>query len=269
VEQLLDQGSVYVVDADLKSYFDTIPKAELMACVREKVSDSRVLRLIEMFLEQGVMDGLREWTPETGTPQGAVLSPLLANIYLNPLDHMIAEAGFAMVRYADDFVILCATRESAERALALVQCWVQDNGLTLHPTKTKIVHANSTGFEFLGYRFRGRYRAPRNKSLKKFNDAVRAKTKRNNANSLPDICKSLSFHLRGWFNYFRHCTGTVYRDLDQWIRDRLRGILRRRKRRRGRARWVDHQQWPIAYFDVLGLYSLSLAHTRFVQSSMG
>ena len=137
VEELLKAGYVYVVDADLKSYFDTIPKPRLMARLREKVSDSRVLRLVEMFLEQGVMDGLREWTPETGTPQGAVLSPLLANIYLNPLDHLLAEAGFAMVRYADDFVILCKTREDAERALALVQQWVAENGLTLHPTKTQ------------------------------------------------------------------------------------------------------------------------------------
>jgi group II intron reverse transcriptase/maturase len=102
VEELLNAGHVYVVDADLKSYFDTISKPRLMAHLRQKVSDQRVLRLMEMFLEQGVLDGLREWTPETGTPQGAVLSPLLANIYLNPLDHLLAEAGLALVRYADD-----------------------------------------------------------------------------------------------------------------------------------------------------------------------
>ena len=98
VEALLREGKVYVVDADLKSYFDTIPKDRLCARLREKVSDSRVLRLVEMFLNQGVMDGLSEWVPEEGTPQGAVLSPLLANIYLNPLDHLLAGAGFAMVR---------------------------------------------------------------------------------------------------------------------------------------------------------------------------
>ena len=143
VEELLAAGNVYVVDADLKSYFDTISKPRLMARIREKVSDSRVLRLVEMFLEQGVMDGLREWTPETGTPQGAVLSPLLANIYLNPLDHLLADAGLAMVRYADDFVILCKTREDADRALALVQRWVAENELTLHPTKTRIVDART------------------------------------------------------------------------------------------------------------------------------
>ena len=137
VEQLLNSGYVYVVDADLKSYFDTIPKPRLMARLREKVSDRRVLRLLEMFLEQGVLDGLREWTPETGTPPGAVLSPLLANIYLNPLDHLLEDARFALVRYADDFVILCQTPEDAATALILVQRWVAESELTLHPTKTK------------------------------------------------------------------------------------------------------------------------------------
>ena len=143
------------------------------------------------------MDGLREWTPETGTPQGAVLSPLLANIYLNPLDHLLAEAGFAMVRYADDFVILCRTREDAERALALVQRWVAENELTLHPTKTKIVDARTEGFDFLGYHFRGKLRLPREKSLKKFKDAVREKTKRTNGQCMPFVCATLSSQLRG------------------------------------------------------------------------
>ena len=136
-----------------------------------------MLRMVEMYLEQGVMDGLREWTPETGTPQGTVLSPLLANIYLNPLDHLLADAGLAMVRYADDFVILCKTREDAEKALELVRRWVAENDLTLHPTKTKIVDAGTEGFDFLGYHFRGKLRLPRDKSPKKFKDAVRDKTK--------------------------------------------------------------------------------------------
>lgn len=269
VEALLNQGYVYVVDADLKSYFDTISKSRLMARVSEKISDSRILGLIEMFLEQGVMDGLREWTPETGTPQGAVLSPLLANIFLNPLDHLVAESGFALVRYADDFVILCQTREDAARALALVQSWVNDNELTLHPTKTKIVDARTERFDFLGYRFRGNLRLPRDKSLKKFKDSVRAKTKRNNGECMPSICKKLSQQLRGWFNYFRHCHPYVFLDLDKWTRGRLRSILRRRRGGRGRGRGKDHQRWPNAHFDELGLYSLSLAHTRFVQSSLG
>jgi RNA-directed DNA polymerase len=267
VEELLDAGCVYVVDADLKSYFDTIPKPRLLARVREKVSDRRVLRLIEMYLEQGVLEGLREWTPETGTPQGAVLSPLLANIYLNPLDHLLAEAGFAAVRYADDFVILCKTREDAAAALALVQHWVTDNGLTLHPTKTKIVDARIEGFDFLGYHFRDDLRLPRKKSLTKFKDAVREKTKRTNGQCLHMVCARLTSQLRGWFTYFRHSYWTVFRTLDGWIRGRLRSILRKRHGRRGRARGTDHQRWPNHFFDVHGLYSLHAAYGRFVQSS--
>jgi RNA-directed DNA polymerase len=267
VEELLRAGHVYVVDADLKSYFDTISKARLMSRLREKVSDNRVLRLVEMFLEQGVLDGLREWTPETGTPQGAVLSPLLANIYLNPLDHELTDAGYAMVRYADDFVILCKTREDAEAALALVQRWVNDNDLTLHPTKTKIADARTEGFEFLGYHFRGDLRVPRQKSLKKLKDAVREKTKRTNGHDLLFTCSRLSQQLRGWFIYFRHCRGSVFRQLDGWIRGRLRSMLRRRQKRHGRARGKDHRRWPNHFFDEHGLYSLQTAHIRFVQSS--
>jgi RNA-directed DNA polymerase len=269
VEQLLQEGYVYVVDADLKSYFDTISKPRLMARVAEKVSDRRILRLVEQFLEQGVMDGLREWTPETGTPQGAVLSPMLANVYLNPLDHLLEDAGFALVRYADDFVILCQTREDAERALALVQSWVVENELALHPTKTKIVDARTEGFDFLGYHFRGALRLPREKSLKKFKDTVRLHTKRKNGHDLFCICARLSSQLRGWYTYFRHCHWRTFRELDGWIRGRLRSILRKRQKRRGRARGADHQRWPNAYFDEHGLYSLNAAHIRFVQSTRG
>src|SRR5262249_21251777 len=128
VDQLLKAGHHHVLDADLKSYFDTIPHERLMERIRAKVADGPVLRLLEAFLKQGVLDGLAEWTPEQGTPQGAVISPLLANIYLDPLDHLLAEHGLALVRYADDFVVLCRTPEEAQRALALVQQWTSDNG---------------------------------------------------------------------------------------------------------------------------------------------
>jgi RNA-directed DNA polymerase len=266
VEALLEEGYVYVVDADLKSYFDTIPHERLLDRVREKVSDRRVLRLVQMFLEQGVMEGLSEWTPEEGTPQGAVISPLLANIYLNPLDHRVAEAGFAMVRYADDFVILCRTREDAERALTVVRQWVADNGLTLHPTKTHIVDARSEAFDFLGYRFRGDLRVPRTKSRDKFKATVRETTKRNNGHSLSFIIASLRSSLRGWFTYFRHCHPQVYRGLDGWVRMRLRSILRHRQGRDGPGRGADQQRWPNAYFEQHGLFSLQAAHVRYCQS---
>jgi RNA-directed DNA polymerase len=200
---------------------------------------------------------------------GGVISPLLANIYLNPLDHELAKAGFAMVRYADDFVIMCRSQEDAERALGIVRCWVEDNGLVLHPNKTKIVDARSEGFDFLGYHFRGELRLPRKKSLDKFKDTVRAKTKRTNGYSLPYTCAKLTQTMRGWFTYFRHCHWTVFRDLDGWIRGRLRSILRKRAGRRGRGRGKDHHRWPKAFFHEHGLYSLNIAHTRFCQSPLG
>jgi RNA-directed DNA polymerase len=269
VEKYLEEGKVYIVDADLKSYFDTIPHDRLMACLKEKVSDSRILRLIEMFLQQGIMDGLSQWTPDQGSPQGAVISPLLANIYLNPLDHQMAAAGFAMIRYADDFVLLCPSREEAERALDLVRRWVEDNGLTLHPTKTKIVDARTEGFDFLGYHFRGRLRLVRKKSLDKLKDTIRTKTQRNNGRSLEMfVIPDLNRHLRGWFAYFRHCHWNVYTDLDSWVRGRLRSILRKRQGRSGRGRGADHQRWPNAFFTARKLYSLSAAHHRFAQSAM-
>lgn len=267
VEALLESGYVHVVDADLKSYFDTIPKDRLLALVGEKISDRRLLRLVEMFLEQGVLEDLREWTPEAGTPQGAVISPLLANIYLNPLDHLLKAADVAFVRYADDFVILCKTREDAGSALAIVQNWVETNGLTLHPTKTKIVDAREKRFDFLGYSFRGKLRFPRAKSLKKLKDSIRGKTRRTHGHSMPSTCGKLSSQLQGWFHYFRHCHWTVFRDLDGCTRGRLRSILRKRSKRCGRGRGKDHQRWPNAYFAEQGLFSLGAAHVRFVQSS--
>ena len=268
VERLLNAGAVYVVDADLKSYFDTINHQKLLERIREKVSDSRILKLIEMFLQQGIMDGLETWTPEVGSPQGAVISPLLANIYLNPLDHLMAGAGYRMVRYADDFVILCQSREDAERALELVGQWVVDNDLTLHPTKTRIVDARREIFDFLGYRFKGAVRLPRPKSEDKLKDAIRVKTKRTNGNSLPCIINQVNQTLRGWFTYFRHCNRTVFQDLDGWIRRRIRSILRKRRGRRGRARGQDNLRWLNRFFEEAGLFNLKAAHISYSQSCL-
>jgi RNA-directed DNA polymerase len=267
VDDLLQAGYTYVVDADLKSYFDTIPHDRLMALVGQKVSDGRVLNLIEAFLKQGVLDGLREWTPEMGSPQGAVISPLLSNIYLNPLDQTMARDGFEMVRYADDFVILCRSPEEATRALALVQTWTAAAGLSLHPTKTRIVHATEESLDFLGYRFDRGKRYPRAKSLKKFKDTIRAKTKRTNGQCLPAIIASLNPTLRGWFEYFKHSYKTTFSSLDGWIRMRLRSILRKRQKKRGRGRGSDHQRWPNAFVAEQGLSRLKAAHALACQSS--
>lgn len=268
VDELLKAGHVVVVDADLKSYFDTIPHDKLMARVREKVSDGRVLARIEAFLKAGIMDGLDEWTPEQGSPQGAVISPLLSNIYLNPLDHHMAEQGFEMVRYADDFVVLCRTPEDAERALAVIRQWVQDNGLVLHPTKTRIVDERSDGFDFLGYHFNRGRKWPRAKSLAKLKDAIRSKTRRTNGRSLEATITDVNRTLRGWFEYFKHSLKTTFRSVDGYVRGRLRSILRKRTKRRGRARGADHQRWPNAYFAERGLFSLVTAHGTACRSSL-
>ncbi len=258
VQHLLDEGCTWVVDADLKRYFDTIPHGRLMTKVKERIADSRVLGLIESYLKQGVMDGLSHYEAgEEGTPQGAVVSPLLANIYLNPLDHATARQGYHMVRYADDFVILCRSEAAAQAALASVQAWVQENGLTLHPEKTRIVDATQPGgFDFLGYHFERGYRWPRKKSLMKLKDSIRALTPRNSGQSLEASIKRLNQTLNGWYGYFKHSHHTTFGRLDAYVRGRLRSILRRRHGRDGRGRGADHQRWPNHYFTALGLFSL-------------
>jgi RNA-directed DNA polymerase len=264
VQKLLDGGKTWVVDADIKGYFDSIPQDPLMAAVKERISDGALLELIERFLKQGVMESCKGWTPTlTGTPQGAVLSPLLANIYLNALDHLTARHGRAMVRYADDFVILCDTQEEAEAALAEIRQWMEAAGLTLHPTKTRIVDASQKGgFDFLGYHFERGYRWPRKKSLEKFREAIRAKTRKLRSGSLSDIIGDANLTLRGWFEYFKHSHWTTFEPLDGWVRQRLRTILRKRHKGSGRARGRDHQRWPNAYFAGLGLISLATARAK-------
>jgi RNA-directed DNA polymerase len=268
VQQLLDQGYHWVVDADLRRYFDTIPQAPMMARVREKVADGRVLDLIAAFLQQPVMETDELWTPLEGTPQGAVISPLLANLYLHPLDHLLAQHGVEMIRYADDFVLLCRSESEARQALAWVQEWTASAGLTLHPEKTRIVDATQRGgFDFLGYHFERGYRWPREKSLKKMKDTIREKTGRHNGHSLRVIVENLNATLRGWFQYFQHSHRTTFPTLDSWIRMRLRSILRQRQGLRGRGRGSDHHRWPNAFFLQQGLFSLSAAHEQACQSS--
>jgi len=267
VAQLLSDGYVWVIDADLKSYFDSIPHDPLLAQVGRKISDRRVLSLIRAYLKQPILDELKEWTPAQGTPQGAVLSPLLANIYLDPLDHLMADAGYEMVRYADDFVILCRSEEAAEAALALVRQWTESAGLVLHPEKTRLVDASQRGgFDFLGYHFqRGRH-WPSKKARKQLRDRLRPLTKRTNGTSLEAIVSRLTPILSGWFEYFKHGAAYDLPQLDGWVRMRLRSILRKRHKRKGRGRGHDHQRWPNAFFADLGLFSLAAAHSAACQS---
>jgi RNA-directed DNA polymerase len=266
VVQLLRAGYRYVVDADLQAYFDSIPHAPLRARVQAKVSDSRVLALVDAFLQQPIFEGLTQWTVDEGTPQGAVVSPLLANLYLDPLDHAVAGAGYEMVRYADDFVILCRTAAEAEQGLALVQRWTAAAGLRLHPTKTHLVDLHQPGgFEFLGYHFDRDRRWPRKKSVQKLKATVRQQTRRTNGRSLAVIIEEVNRVLRGWFVYFKHSHGT-FADLDVWVRQRLRAILRKRHHLPGRARGRDYQRWPNAFFAAHGLFSLAASLASYRQS---
>ena len=267
VQALLDTGHTHVVDADLQRYFDSIPHDQLLARVRQKVADGRVLALLEGFLTQQVMDGLRTWMPDGGTPQGAVISPLLANIYLDGLDHDLVTAGYEMVRYADDLVILCRTRAEADAALAHLTRWTTAAGLQLHPTKTHVVDATAPGgFDFLGYHFERGYRWPRRKSLRKLKDRLRRKTLRTQGHSLSVIIADVNHTLHGWFQYFQHSHWTTFAPLDRWVRMRLRSILRKRHGRRGRGRGADHYRWPNAFFAAQGLLSLTVTHAQVRQS---
>jgi len=267
VAQLLSEGYVWVLDADLKSYFDTIPHDQLLAHVGRKISDSRVLSLVAASLKQPILDDLKEWTPEAGTPQGAVLSPLLANIHLDPLDHLMADAGSEMVRYADDFVILCRSQAAAEAALALVRQWTESAGLILHPDKTRLVAASQRGgFDFLGYHFQRGRQWPSKKAQEQLRNRLRPLTKRHNGTSLEAIVSRLTPILSGWFEYFKHGAAYNLRTLDGWVRMRLRSILRRRHHRKGRGRGRDHQRWPNAFFADRGLFSLAAAHAEACQS---
>lgn len=268
VEQKLQAGYVYVVDADLKGYFDTIPKDRLLKLIKEHISDSRMLKLIKMFLDQNILEELREWTPIAGVPQGAVLSPVLSNLYLNPLDHEMADHGFEMVRYADDFVVLCRSKFEAQTALQMITEWVEQAGLTLHPTKTKIVDSRTESFAFLGYSFRGDKIYPRRESLAKMKARIKELTPRKRSGSLESIVKELNPVLIGWFGYFRHSRWTIFTDLDAKIRSRLRRLLLKRHRKNPQRLPRTHR-WPNAYFTRVGLWSLREAHHRFGQSHAG
>lgn len=262
VDALLKAGHVWVVDADLKSYFDTIPHERLMTLVKQRVADGRVLALVESFLSAGVMEEAQGWQPTgRGTPQGGVISPLLANIYLNPLDHQMAAAGREMVRYADDFVILCRTEAEAQAALAAVQAWVTEAGLTLHPEKTRVVDASQPGgFDFLGYHFERGMKWPRKKSLMKLKDRVRAKTSRLEGRSLEEIIDDVNRTLRGWYEYFQHSKANTFATVDGYVRRRLRSLLQWRLDGRGQGIGEAHHRWPNEWFARCGLLSLAAAH---------
>ena len=269
VERLLKEGYTHVVDADITSYFDSIEWGRLIERISERISDGRLLELIEAFLHQDIVKGMERWTPTGGTPQGAVISPLLANIYLHPLDGQIKQRGYRMVRYADDFVVLCRSAEQAQAALAEVKAWVEANGLSLNAEKTHVgdCRQEGQGFEFLGYRFEAGRRWVRRKSLKALRERIRIKTKRTQGDSVATIIAELNPMLRGWFNYFKHAHPMTFSGADGFTRRRLRAILRKQEKRPGLGKCLDdHKRWPKAFFADMGLFTMTEAHALASQS---
>ena len=269
VDELIRQGYTHVVDADLESFFDTIPHAALIRQIEERISDGRVLELIGLFLSQDIIQGMKRWTPTGGTPQGAVVSPLLANIYLHPLDRQMKQQGYRMVRYADDFVVLCRTAQQAQAALEEVKSWVAQNGLRLNGDKTHVGDCRQAGqgFEFLGYRFEAGQRWVRPKSFKALRERIRVKTQRTRGDSLAKIIGDLNPMLRGWFNYFKQAHPLVHEMMDGFIRRRLRSILRKQEKRPGRGRCLDdHLRWSNAFFATQGLFTMITARELASQS---
>jgi RNA-directed DNA polymerase len=276
VDELLKSGLDYVVEVDIKGYFDNIPHDKLMELVRERIADGRVLKLIESFLKAGAMEmgEIEAEEQEAGTPQGGVISPLLANIYLNPLDWKMSKAGHEMVRYADDMVILCRSAEQAEAVLTELRNWASQAGLTLHPEKTRMVNMGkpSAQFEFLGYQFwrskkSGKIdRYIRVKSQKKFKEGIKPLTKRANGYSLKEIIERIKPKLQGYYGYFKNASASALRQIDGWVRGRLRSILRKRAGLKGRGRGSDQQKWSNDYFTKHGYFSLEAARAEEITS---
>jgi len=271
----------HVIDADLKGYFDTIPHAPLLAAVHRRVSDRRLLDLLESYLKAGILDG-RDWSePASGSPQGGVISPLLANIYLNPLDHLMNDGERTMIRYADDFLVLCRSAEDAQQAMTELRAWLDQAGLVLHPEKTRLVDLSQDGshVDFLGYRLkrhtnrrtgqRRLLRLVRPKSLDKIKETIRHHTPRCSGHELAMTIATLNRRLRGWFQYFRSAEATLHQELDQMIRRRLRAMLAKRAKRPCWGGGSCHNLWPNAYFRQCGLFSLEAAHLVYVRSHRG
>jgi RNA-directed DNA polymerase len=273
VDQLLKTGYAWYVDADIQNYFDTIPKQGIMEQIKARISDGRVLELIQKCLEQGVMEDGKEWQPTQGTVQGSPLSPLLSNLYLHSLDKEMSEKGYKWIRFADDSVAICNSGAEAETILNEINEWMNKNGLTLHPDKTRIGNCRKIqqGFDFLGYHFERGRKTVRKKSVKKLRDKIRSLTKRTVGKSVKRIITVLNPTLRGWFNYFKHVDtrlgDDVFRETDGFVRRRLRAILRKHEKSPSSGRCLnDHMRWPNKFFASLGLFDLNVARMTASQS---
>jgi len=287
VDRAVQSGYEWVVDADIERFFDTVDHQKLMQAVNEEIADGTVLRLIEAFLQAGVLDGSTRIEVEEGTPQGGPLSPLLANIYLHPLDTALEAHGCEFVRYADDFVVLARTQAEAEDALRLIREVLTGLGLRLNESKTRVVHLHD-GFDFLGFRyFRTRQRGNchkvvREKSQARFREAVRQLTPRQACQKprqskactvkklrrdqrLARMLRELNTYLRGWHGYFRQVWWAGQRDfreLDGFLRRRFRSVIAGRL---AVGRWQSHIL-PDALLEQLGLLSLVRLHTAYLEA---
>ena len=256
VEQILElgrQGCCYVLDADISGFFDNLSHSAIMRELSDVVADGNILRLVEKFLRAGVMEGGKRRPTRVGTPQGGVVSPLLANIALNVLDWHLHEHGFRFVRYADDFVVLCRSENEAKEARARVERLLADRlGLSLSPEKTTVTRFHE-GFSFLGFDIKSRFVRMRAKSVENFKTKVRRITRRSH-NLDAEMIVQLNRVIRGTVNYFAvpwpHC-GDAYRSLDRWIRMRLRCMKFKRKSQ------VDNVRIRLKHFRHMGLLSLS------------
>ena len=272
VNKLLKEGYLFVLDADIKGYFDSISHARLIKLMEEKISDSRIIELIRSFLKQGVMEEMNYSPNEQGTPQGGIISPLLANIYLDGLDKQMESKGYKMIRYADDFIILSRSMNEAENILKEVTIWMSEATLTLNSEKTKIVNMADEGasFNFLGYTFKRNkaklIRFPSRKSMTKFKDKIRILTRRCNGKSLIRIIEEIKPISRGWFEYYKHSIKYTFMNIDSWCRMRLRSILKKRHGKRGVGRNCnDHKRWNNEFFEEMGFYSLEKAYNFYSQ----
>lgn len=263
VRTALSSGKGFVVDADFRKFFDTIPHEVIMHGLESKVSDGKILDLVRAFLAQGVMEGgmdlPEDMETEEGTPQGSPLSPLLANVSLHGLDSLIEDSGYEMVRYADDFVVLCQSREDAEAALEAVRGFCVETGLQLHPDKTGIVaYEAGESFEFLGFKFQKGKIFPRKKSILNIRSKIRDKTPRQSGKSLSAVIAKLNPVLRGWFLYFQDGPSDAFRDMDGYTRRRLRSMLDRNNGIRStHPKREASKRWPTAFFADHGLYSMA------------
>src|SRR5574341_2510433 len=253
VSAALAQGQTWVVEADIRGCFDGIPQDPLLDAVADRVADGTLLALLRAFLTAGVLEGQDFQPTETGTPQGAVLSPLLCNIYLHRLDQSLTAQGFTLIRFADDFVVLCRSQAEAAAALQAVRQGLADLGLTLSEEKTRIVQVEEAAFTFLGYTFYRTYRFPSDRAMRRLRARLRPVTRRQQPRPLREIVADVNLILRGWGQYFRHghCQ-TRFARLDAWVRMRLRSFLRKRK-----AGGFTHFRWPNAFFAAHGLFSLT------------